>query len=225
MAQGTSTNGVARREARAFPTCSSPKKPVPFWQSLYSGRNSQRVQKEERGHWPASQSNQVISGCLHEEECHSHITLSVASLKRNQVCGRWLYCALWVMSTICYTRRLSMYNPLCSLQWILALGLYSPCLPPTTTPLTSHMIYSGQVDLSSVCCFHSFSMTFPLFSLIVLVFKILFKVLWTSLHSWLLVFLFFSQISSFQRDLSGPPDPKSSFTSSSLVTTYPVTFP
>lgn len=57
--------------------------------------------KEERAHWPSSQSIQVISGCLHEEECHSRILLPVVSLESNQVHGRWLYCALLIMSTIC----------------------------------------------------------------------------------------------------------------------------
>lgn len=47
VAQGTSTNGVARREARAFPTCPSPKKPVPFGWSLYSGRNPWGVQRRK----------------------------------------------------------------------------------------------------------------------------------------------------------------------------------
>lgn len=64
--------------------------------------------KKERAHWLSSQSIQVIPGCLHEEECHSHILLPVVSLKSNQVHGQWLYCALLIMSIICYTWRLSI---------------------------------------------------------------------------------------------------------------------
>lgn len=50
----------------------------------------------------AGQCNQVVPGSLHGQGCHSYITPCVLSLRRNQVIGQWPYCALVVISAICY---------------------------------------------------------------------------------------------------------------------------
>lgn len=54
-------------------------------------------------------------------------------------------------------------------------------------------------------------MTFPLLSHSLGIFRVVFawKVFWIFLHSWIIIFLFFSQMLYFQRSLSGPPGLKS----------------